>query len=542
MFVARLKLGSQETELAKSVTTIGRTSDNDIAIDDSNVSRVHAEIERRGEDYILIDLNSSNGTAVNENALTDEIVLNDGDTILFGGSAEATFLYREPEPAEGAERDPSAGTPGTGTPPHASSGSGDQAERAVFDAEYAALQGLRMSVAPSGGGSASAAASTAASSSGASAAVSGSDSIKIIAAVACGIALLVAVGVGVFYLTRGSSCNAKASLVSPESGDTISQATALTLNVSNGECVAKAVISIDGEAVATAAPPEFSASVDPADHPDLADGADHSLTVTLTDASGNVVFTTPGTMLAFETRKVAPPATPAVANSNTEPASKPSAATQLSLVQIQQMCQAFVKQFSGGFSYNISNKQFLQDVQKRTADYAVEGYSQRAAVYRDTINLAFVSGQNLDPALGFVLAMSRSKFVPAKQGDLEGLWQMSNTFVTDNKYNGQCGTETLSDKSQNCAARAAAMYMKTLVFDVFKGDVVYSVAAFGKTAQDAAAWSAALPANRSDIGSVVKTQAEREQVIRFFAAGIVAENPQRFGLSKDTPLSSLYPH
>ena len=33
---------------------------------------------------------------------------------------------------------------------------------------------------------------------------------------------------------------------------------------------------------------------------------------------------------------------------------------------------------------------------------------------------------------------------------------------------------------------------------------------------------------------------EREQLIRFFAAGIVAENPQRFGLKKDQPLSALY--
>jgi hypothetical protein len=116
---------------------------------------------------------------------------------------------------------------------------------------------------------------------------------------------------------------------------------------------------------------------------------------------------------------------------------------------------------------------------------------------------------------------------------------MSNAFVTANAYNGQCGTETLSDQSQNCSAKASALYMKALIFSVFDGDPVYSAAAFGKSPQEAAAWKTTLPANRSDIWNVIKTPAEREQLVRFFAAGIVAQNPQKFGL-KDHPLDELY--
>jgi transposase len=82
--------------------------------------------------------------------------------------------------------------------------------------------------------------------------------------------------------------------------------------------------------------------------------------------------------------------------------------------------------------------------------------------------------------------------------------------------------------------------MKAIVFGVFDGDVIYSAAAFGKSPQDAGAWKATLPANRSDIWNSIKTPAEREQIVRFFAAGIVAENPQKFGLTKDRPLSELY--
>jgi len=49
-----------------------------------------------------------------------------------------------------------------------------------------------------------------------------------------------------------------------------------------------------------------------------------------------------------------------------------------------------------------------------------------------------------------------------------------------------------------------------------------------------------LPADRSDFWKVIKDAKEREQVVRFFAAGAVAENPQKFGLKKDRPISELY--
>jgi transposase len=82
--------------------------------------------------------------------------------------------------------------------------------------------------------------------------------------------------------------------------------------------------------------------------------------------------------------------------------------------------------------------------------------------------------------------------------------------------------------------------MKSIVFGVFDGDVLYSAAAFGKAPADAGVWKASLPQNRSDIWNSIKTPQEREQIVRFFAAGIVAENPQKFGLAKDRPLSELY--
>lgn len=50
---------------------IGRTPSNDIALPDPNVSRVHARIEKRGDSYFVKDLESTNGTFLNEKRVTD---------------------------------------------------------------------------------------------------------------------------------------------------------------------------------------------------------------------------------------------------------------------------------------------------------------------------------------------------------------------------------------------------------------------------------------------------------------------------------------
>jgi hypothetical protein len=80
-----------------------------------------------------------------------------------------------------------------------------------------------------------------------------------------------------------------------------------------------------------------------------------------------------------------------------------------------------------------------------------------------------------------------------------------------------------------------------LVVKTFDGDIVYAVAAFGKTTQEAITWRDTLPAERSDFWKFITDQSQRESVARFFAAAIVAENPVRFGLKKERPISELYP-
>jgi DNA-binding response OmpR family regulator len=78
--------------LAEPLTTIGRWEDNDVVVDDRWVSRNHARIRREGEQYVLEDLESRNGTLVNGRRITDQAVLADGDRIQVAPLVELIFV------------------------------------------------------------------------------------------------------------------------------------------------------------------------------------------------------------------------------------------------------------------------------------------------------------------------------------------------------------------------------------------------------------------------------------------------------------------
>ena len=75
--------------------TIGRRPSNDIVLDwDSEISRVHAALERMGEDWTVVDDGlSHNGTYLNGSRVTSRQRLHDGDVLAVGG---VTIAYRLP--------------------------------------------------------------------------------------------------------------------------------------------------------------------------------------------------------------------------------------------------------------------------------------------------------------------------------------------------------------------------------------------------------------------------------------------------------------
>jgi hypothetical protein len=73
-------------ELQNLPFKIGRSEDNDLVINDPLVSRYHAVIEKRGHDYQIRDLKSTNGTFVGGRRI-EERLLEDGDVIQMGDTA-----------------------------------------------------------------------------------------------------------------------------------------------------------------------------------------------------------------------------------------------------------------------------------------------------------------------------------------------------------------------------------------------------------------------------------------------------------------------
>src|SRR5581483_10922658 len=80
------------------VVTIGRSRSNDISLDDARVSRHHARIVRDATGYLLEDLNSRNGTRVDDRPVRDSCPLADGMLVQIGDST-FRFLLRAPAPA-----------------------------------------------------------------------------------------------------------------------------------------------------------------------------------------------------------------------------------------------------------------------------------------------------------------------------------------------------------------------------------------------------------------------------------------------------------
>lgn len=81
-----LQDGSSRTYLVHEGSNIlGRSNDSDFRLPDTGVSRQHAEITWDGQVAVLVDLQSTNGTTVNDEPV-DNWMLADGDVITLGHS------------------------------------------------------------------------------------------------------------------------------------------------------------------------------------------------------------------------------------------------------------------------------------------------------------------------------------------------------------------------------------------------------------------------------------------------------------------------
>jgi hypothetical protein len=91
--VASLVLpGGDRVPLDDELISIGRNPDSVIVMEDTNVSRSHAEIRPHGDGWVVVDLGSTNGTRVNGRRITAPAELVDGDELQFGNTV---FRYED---------------------------------------------------------------------------------------------------------------------------------------------------------------------------------------------------------------------------------------------------------------------------------------------------------------------------------------------------------------------------------------------------------------------------------------------------------------
>ena len=76
----------KRVDLGTATVTVGRLPECTISINDSNISRNHAEVRAGQTAFVVYDLGSTNGTMVNGIKIVGEHRLRDGDIISFGST------------------------------------------------------------------------------------------------------------------------------------------------------------------------------------------------------------------------------------------------------------------------------------------------------------------------------------------------------------------------------------------------------------------------------------------------------------------------
>ncbi|MGA2073817.1 MAG: FHA domain-containing protein, partial [Terriglobia bacterium] len=93
--IVRDAFGNQrEVEIVRSPFTLGRQSDSDLVLLDSRISRRHARIVQTEKGYVIEDLGSRHGTAVNNEKITS-CLLKSGDRINLGVADSYMLSYAE---------------------------------------------------------------------------------------------------------------------------------------------------------------------------------------------------------------------------------------------------------------------------------------------------------------------------------------------------------------------------------------------------------------------------------------------------------------
>src|SRR2546423_151786 len=409
---------AQELEFQGQVVSIGRALDNTVVVEsDSNVSRYHAEIVARDGGYWVSDLGSSNGTSVNGQAIELEQRLKDGDSISVGGTTTIEFRLeqtrQQPEEIEEYEEEEPAAR-----------------STATTQARSSAARAPRVNVPVR----------------------SGPSPLLIIAAVGGGL-IITAIVAFLLISKFGGGCRATVRVVSPQSGETLRMPTVIRIEAEETKCIDRVVYQMDGHEFATAEAAPYEVVLDPAQ---FSSGENHMLSVVVEDQEGNKKVQGDTVLLAFASSGVGSSGQNAGTQGGatqqaeqTPPPPPPNAGS----IDIGAMSERLAAQATSQSGY-VFTRDFEDLIRVRTNEYRVSGFDERARRYRREINKAF-HDQGIDPLVGYVLAMSRSKFNENATGEGVGLWQLPISVVRDQGYLAAGETEAALKDPKRSAEIAA---------------------------------------------------------------------------------------
>jgi hypothetical protein len=200
---------------------------------------------------------------------------------------------------------------------------------------------------------------------------------------------------------------------------------------------------------------------------------------------------------------------------------------------VRQLAQNLTLQITGKNLYVI-DANFATLISQRLDEYRAVGYYERAQKYRQPISI-YLGSRGSMQLVAYVIAMSQTKFNPKGAG---GVWfkSLPQAVVSE------AGGDTADIDG------VALKHLGERLDNFGRDDFIYAVACYGMSGDDAGKFAQALrnadpeEKDRYDFWKMknkrVVNGEQVELVVRFFAAGIVAENPGLFNL-KDAQLSKL---
>ncbi len=86
LYVERGPGAGQLLEVKQGTVVIGRASVSELRLQHPSISRRHAQVKRVGEQFLVKDLGSQNGTFVNKSRIANEVEVKVGDTLALGNA------------------------------------------------------------------------------------------------------------------------------------------------------------------------------------------------------------------------------------------------------------------------------------------------------------------------------------------------------------------------------------------------------------------------------------------------------------------------